>query len=69
MLATIGRTAAVAVLGRINLWGFPAWAMWLLAHVYFLIGFRNRLVVMIDWAWAYVTFQRHARVVTGPREN
>jgi NADH dehydrogenase len=69
MLATIGRSAAVAVLGRINLWGFPAWAMWLLAHVYFLIGFRNRLVVMIDWAWAYLTFQRHARVVTGPRET
>jgi NADH:ubiquinone reductase (H+-translocating) len=64
-LATIGRSKAVAMFGRFRLWGYPAWLAWLLAHLYFLIGFRNRLVVMIDWAWAYWTFQRSARIVTG----
>lgn len=63
MLATIGRNAAVAVFGRFRLSGFPAWLLWLLAHIWFLIGFRNRLVVMIDWAWAYWTFERGARIV------
>jgi NADH dehydrogenase len=64
-LATIGRNAAVAYFGRFNLSGYPAWLMWLLAHIYFLINFRNRLVVMIDWAWAYWTMQRGARIVVG----
>jgi NADH dehydrogenase len=64
-LATIGRMAAVAQFGRLKLSGFPAWVVWLLAHIYFLIGFRNRLVVMLDWAWAYCTHQRHARIVSG----
>jgi len=64
-LATIGRMAAVAQFGRLRLSGPPAWWVWLLAHVYFLIGFRNRLVVLLDWAWAYWTYQRHARIVTG----
>jgi NADH dehydrogenase len=63
MLATIGRNAAVAVLGRVHLAGYPAWLLWLLAHIYFLIGFRNRLVVLIDWAWSYWTFERYARIV------
>jgi len=63
MLATIGRNAAVAVLGRLHLSGYPAWLLWLLAHIYFLIGFRNRIVVLIDWAWAYWTFERNARIV------
>jgi NADH dehydrogenase len=62
-LATIGRNAAVAELGRVKLSGYPAWLVWLVAHIYFLINFRNRLVVMLDWAWAYWTFQRYARVV------
>ena len=62
-LATIGRNAAVAMIGRFHLSGFPAWLVWLVAHIYFLINFRNRLVVMIDWAWAYWTYQRYARVV------
>ena len=66
MLATIGRNAAVGVIGRERISGYPAWLMWLLAHIYFLIDFRNRLVVMIDWAWAYWTFQRSARIVFGP---
>ena len=63
MLATIGRNSAVAVLGRLHLSGYPAWLLWLLAHIYFLIGFRNRIVVLIDWAWAYWTFERNARIV------
>ena len=62
-LATIGRKAAVVVIGRLRLSGFSAWIVWLVAHIYFLINFRNRLVVMIDWAWAYWTFQRYARIV------
>jgi len=66
ILATVGRRAGVAVVGRLKLSGFPAWLMWLFTHIYFLIGFRNRLVVMIDWAWSYFTFQRHARIVIKP---
>ena len=62
-LATIGRSKAVALFGTTRLWGWPAWVTWLTAHVFFLIGFRNRLVVLIDWAWAYWTFERSARVV------
>jgi NADH:quinone reductase (non-electrogenic) len=62
-LATIGRNAAVAIIGRLHLSGFPAWIVWLVAHIYFLINFRNRVVVMIDWAWAYWTYQRHARII------
>ena len=68
MLATIGRNSAVAVLGRLHLSGYPAWLLWLLAHIYFLIGFRNRIVVMIDWAWAYWTFERNARIVVQGRK-
>jgi NADH dehydrogenase len=62
-LATIGRSKAVALFGRVRVWGWAAWITWLAAHIYFLIGFRNRLVVIIDWAWAYWTFERSARVV------
>jgi len=67
-LATIGRKAAVVDLalplfGALRFSGFPAWLFWLFAHIYFLIGFRNRLVVMTEWAWAYFTFERSARVV------
>jgi NADH dehydrogenase len=63
-LATIGRNAAVAHFGRVKLSGYPAWLVWLVAHIYFLINFRNRIVVMLDWAWAYWTFHRYARIVT-----
>jgi NADH dehydrogenase len=62
-LATIGRRAAVADFGRVRLWGFPAWMAWLGIHIFFLIGFRNRLVVLLDWAAAYVTYQRSARLI------
>jgi NADH dehydrogenase len=67
MLATIGRNSAVAVLGKLHLSGYPAWLLWLLAHIWFLIGFRNRLMVMIDWALSYWTFERNARIVIGRR--
>jgi len=62
-LATIGRRAAVADFGRIRLWGFPAWMAWLSIHIFFLIGFRNRLVLLLDWARAYVSYQRSARLI------
>lgn len=64
-LATIGRAAAVAYFGRIKLSGFIAWVTWLLVHIFFLIGFRNRLSVMVDWAWAYFADRREARLVIG----
>ncbi|CAN7674001.1 NAD(P)/FAD-dependent oxidoreductase [Acidovorax sp. LjRoot118] len=68
-LATIGRNAAVVDLtspiGPVRFSGYFAWLFWLFAHVYFLIGFRNRLVVLMDWGWAYWSFARYARVVTG----
>lgn len=64
-LATIGRKAAVADFGRVRLTGFPAWLLWGLVHVGFLIGFRNRLTVMLDWTWSYLTFSRGARLITG----
>jgi NADH dehydrogenase len=62
-LATIGRNAAVAMLGRLHLSGYLAWLTWLVAHVYFLINFRNRLAVLIDWAWSYWTYDRSARII------
>jgi NADH dehydrogenase len=68
-LATIGRRAAVAVFGWIKLDGTLAWLLWGLVHIAFLIGFRNRLVVMLDWIWSYVTFQSGARLITGPPDS
>jgi len=64
-LATIGRAAAVAQMGKIHISGFVAWLAWLFIHVFFLIGFRNRLLVMIQWAWSYFTYERGARLITG----
>lgn len=64
-LATIGRNSAVGDLGPIHLSGLVAWLAWLFIHVYFLIGFRNRLRVIADWAWQYFTFGRGARLITG----
>lgn len=66
-LATIGRSAAVAEFGRLRLSGFTAWLAWLLIHIFFLIGFRNRFVVFFDWLWSYLTYQRGARLITGHR--
>ena len=73
-LATIGRKAAVVDLavpglGALRFSGLAAWLFWLFAHIYFLIGFRNRLIVMVDWAWAYFTYERSARVVAEPASN
>ena len=64
-LATIGRAAAVADFTRMHISGVIAWLMWLFVHIFFLIGFRNRLVVMLEWAWAYLTHQRPTRLITG----
>ena len=64
-MATIGRKSAVAELGGIKLSGFSAWLLWCLVHVYFLIGFRNRFSVALNWSWNYITFQRGSRLITG----
>jgi NADH dehydrogenase len=66
-LSPIGRKAAVADLGRLRLSGLLAWLLWSFAHLWFLVGFRNRLVVFLDWAWAYVTFDRGVRLITERR--
>jgi NADH dehydrogenase len=64
-LATIGRNAAIAQFGNIHISGFLAWLSWLFIHIFFLIGFRNRLLVFIQWFWSYVTYERAARLITG----
>lgn len=64
-LATIGRKAGVADIKGVRLWGLPAWLAWLGIHIFFLIGFRNRVVVMFEWALAYLTYARSARIVLG----
>lgn len=63
IIATIGRSAAVGVVRGIQVSGFLAWSVWALIHIYFLIGFKNRLIVLTQWIWAYVTFQRGARII------
>jgi len=67
-LATIGRAAAVAQFGKFELSGYFAWLAWLFVHILYLIGFRNRLLVMIQWAWSYLTYERGARLITGSDE-
>ncbi len=69
ILATIGRAAAVAQFGRLHISGFIAWMAWLFIHIFFLIGFRNRIVVMIEWAWWYFTYERAARLITETRSE
>ena len=64
-MATIGRAAAIADFGRVRLSGWIAWVAWLLLHIVKLIGFRNRLGVLLQWAWAYFTYQRSVRLITG----
>jgi NADH dehydrogenase len=63
-VATVGRSFAIVDLGRVKLSGFLAWVLWMAIHIFYLIGFRNRLLVMLEWAWAYFTFQRGARLIT-----
>ncbi len=65
MMATIGRAAAVAQFGKLHVSGLIAWLLWLGVHIFFLIGFRNRFLVVLQWAWAYVTWARGARLITG----
>jgi NADH:ubiquinone reductase (H+-translocating) len=63
-MATIGRNAAVAAIGRLRLSGLPAWVVWLVVHLIGLVGFRNRLFVLISWAWEYLTFERSIGLIT-----
>jgi len=63
-MATIGRSAAVACTGRLKLTGFPAWVAWLFIHLIFLIGFRNKLAVLLQWSYSYFTYKRGARIIT-----
>lgn len=65
ILATVGRKSAVADFRGLRLSGFLGWLVWSAAHIYYLIGFRNRLAVTLDWAWSYLTFERGARLITG----
>jgi NADH dehydrogenase len=62
-LATIGRAAAVANFGRLRFSGYPAWFLWLFVHLMYLVGFENRLLVFVQWAWNYVTRNRGARLI------
>jgi NADH dehydrogenase len=64
-LATIGRAAAIAQIGKVHLSGFIAWLTWLFVHIMYLIGFRNRLIVIVQWAWSYFTYERAAWLITG----
>jgi NADH dehydrogenase len=64
-MATIGRSAAVAKIGRFELSGYPAWIGWLFVHLVFLIGFDNRLAVLLHWTYSYLTYKRGARIITG----
>jgi NADH dehydrogenase len=66
-MATIGRKRAVAEVGRLKLSGFLAWAAWLMVHIFYLIDFRNRILVLLDWAWAYFSYRRGSRLITGSR--
>ena len=68
-VATIGRRAAVIVLPHMNLKGFVAWLFWCVAHIYFLIGTRNRIAVAFKWVWDFITFQRGARLITDQRDQ
>jgi NADH dehydrogenase len=68
-MATIGRSRAVAVLGRVRLAGRLAWWLWLAVHLVMLIGFRNRLVVLVNWAWNYFTYDRGLRAIVGTRPS
>jgi NADH dehydrogenase len=64
-MATIGRARAVAMLGPLRLWGLAAWLVWALVHLFYLVGFRNRLAVFTNWIWAYAVARHGARVITG----
>jgi NADH dehydrogenase len=69
IMATIGRSRAVAEPFGLKLSGFIAWLAWLIVHIWYLIGFRNRAIVMFEWFWAYVTYKRGARLITHGAES
>ncbi len=69
LIATIGRAAAVADIRKLHVSGLPAWLLWLFVHIFFLIGFRNRVAVILQWAWSYLTFKRGARLITDTAEQ
>ena len=62
-MATIGRSRAITEIGRWKFAGFFAWLVWLIVHIYYLTGFRNRLFVVLSWAWSYLTYRRGARLI------
>ena len=64
-MATIGRNRAIADLNFLQVSGYPAWLIWLFIHLMNLVGFRNRLIVFLEWAWAYITYGKGARLITG----
>ena len=64
-LATIGRHRAVAAFGKVDFTGIPAWLLWLFVHIMYLVGFRNRVNVLVNWAWSYVTYDRASRLIVG----
>jgi len=68
-MATIGRSKAIAQAAGMHFSGFIAWLMWLFLHVFFLIGFKNRIAVIFDWFWAYLTRERSARLITGDADE
>ena len=63
-MATIGRAAAVAMVGKLHLSGLLAWMAWLFIHILYLIGFRNRVIVLLEWLWAYLRYEKAARLIT-----
>ena len=62
-MATIGRSRAIVEVGRLKIAGFLAWLLWLVVHIYYLTGFKNRLLVVLQWAWSYLSFRRGARLI------
>jgi NADH dehydrogenase len=68
-MATIGRSAAVADFGKLRFSGFVAWVLWLVVHLIQLVSFRNRLLVLVQWGWNYLSYDRSARLITNPTEN
>lgn len=69
VMATIGRSRAIAKLGGFRFTGFVAWFLWSFVHIFYLIGFRNRLIVMFEWVWAYFTYQRGVRIITAEKRS
>jgi NADH dehydrogenase len=68
-LAVIGRGQAVADIWKLHFGGFVAWLAWIFVHIFFLIGFRNRVMVLLEWAWSYITYSRGARLITGEEQR